>query len=44
VSKLGQGFAWDHQLFSSASPTQGVGSGSDKLGIRAKSSRVLGSL
>ncbi|WMV25212.1 hypothetical protein MTR67_018597 [Solanum verrucosum] len=39
-----QGFSWGQQWFSSASHSQGVGSGSDKPGIRAKSSRVLRSL
>ncbi|WMV41144.1 hypothetical protein MTR67_034529 [Solanum verrucosum] len=37
-------FAWGQQWFSSASHVQGVGSGCDKHGIRAQSSRVLGSL
>ncbi|WMV19907.1 hypothetical protein MTR67_013292, partial [Solanum verrucosum] len=44
VSKPGQGFTWGQEWFSSASLAQGVGSGCDKLGNRAQSSRVLGSL
>ena len=43
-SKPGQGFAWDQQWFPSAGHVQGVGSGRDKLCIRAQSSSVLGCL
>ncbi|KAH0758077.1 hypothetical protein KY290_021570 [Solanum tuberosum] len=44
LRKPGQGFAWGQQWSPSAGHVQGVGSGCDKLGIRAQSSRVLGSL
>ncbi|KAH0670581.1 hypothetical protein KY290_025995 [Solanum tuberosum] len=44
LRKPGQGFAWGQKWSSGAGPAQGVGSGRDKLGIRAHSSRVLGSL
>ncbi|WMV29852.1 hypothetical protein MTR67_023237, partial [Solanum verrucosum] len=40
----GQGFTWGQQFFSSAGHIQGVGSGSDQLGITTQSSRVLGCL
>ncbi|WMV29667.1 hypothetical protein MTR67_023052, partial [Solanum verrucosum] len=36
-----KGSLGDQQWFSSVSHVQGVGSGRDKLGIRAKSSSVL---
>ncbi|WMV55639.1 hypothetical protein MTR67_049024 [Solanum verrucosum] len=44
LRRPGQGFAWGQQWSPGADPAKGVGSGRDKLGIRAQSSRVLGSL
>ncbi|KAH0784113.1 hypothetical protein KY290_003711 [Solanum tuberosum] len=41
LRKPGQGFAWGQKWSSSAGPAQGVGSGCDKLGIRAQSSRII---
>ncbi|WMV32279.1 hypothetical protein MTR67_025664, partial [Solanum verrucosum] len=42
--ELGQGFTWGQQWFSSAGYVQYVGSGHDKLGIKAERSRFLGCL
>ncbi|WMV57838.1 hypothetical protein MTR67_051223, partial [Solanum verrucosum] len=44
LRKPGQGFAWGQKWSPGAGSAQGVGSGRDKLGIRAQSSGVLGSL